>query len=91
MKKSFLFLIILSGIFTTLQAFSAPKYFSDNNNKVTPDPVYKRTITVPQNYILGVEIKNSFNIENVNVPDKVDAFLTGDFLHGSVKKGFGSF
>ena len=62
-----------------------PKYFSDDSGKkkVAPDPIYNKTIIIPQGYVLSIRTNNVWSTKNFTVPDKVFAHLNDDFYYNN--------
>ena len=85
MKKNIflILLIFLLCIFTSLNASCKPKYFSDDSgkSKVSPDPIYSKTITIPQGYVLSVRTNEMLSTQTLSVPDKIYVHLNDDFYY----------
>lgn len=87
MKRN-IFLALIIGLLcfsTGIEAGAKPKYFSDDSGKkkVAPDPIYKKTIIVPQGYVLSIRTNNTWSTKNFSVPDKVFAHLNDDFYYNN--------
>ena len=87
MKRNiFLTLLICGFCFSVINTVDAkPKYFSDDSGKkkVTPDPIYNKTIIIPQGYVLSIRTNNTWSTKNFSVPDKVFAHLNDDFYYNN--------
>ena len=82
MNKKVLSVVLFLIFSMTLNATSAPKYFSDSGKKnVAPDPIYNKTITIPAGYVIQVTVNESINRRNLSVPDRVSATLNNDFYY----------
>lgn len=78
--KNFKFVLLILILITTTQiSVSIPK-FVDSKNKVPQDPIYKKTILIPQDNIINVTFKNNIMCSNVSPADNIEVILSEDFI-----------
>ena len=78
--KKLAILFLMFGLINTLTAYAVPDYFS-TDKKTQQDPIFDNTIIIPQNYVIGVELKEAIDINKLNIADSCQVYLKNDFLY----------
>ena len=79
----YIYLVAIVLLIFANYALSIPK-FSDNKSKTEADPIYNKTIMIPQGYTLNVSLKEKLSCDDISISDNINVILNNDFIYKGI-------
>lgn len=86
MRRNIILVIILSLFIANVNSYAANKFFNsgDSRKKVSPDPIFNKTIIIPAENKISVKTNNTLSANYFSVSDKIYTYIDSDFYYNGV-------